>query len=76
MERLESLHLFTDVLIKAYLGYFFPNLPSADFVPFIKVFLLTSFLMRSGNEVLCMIFVYISSKVECLILSPYILFSY
>ena len=57
--------LFTDVLIKVYLGGFFPNLPSADFAPFIKAYSPTSFLMRSGLR--C----YNSSEVECMILSRY-----
>ena len=44
--------LFTGVLIKVYLGYFFPNFSSADFVPCIKAYSPTSFLMRSGTEML------------------------
>ena len=44
--------LFTDVLIKVYLGYFFPNFSNADFVPCIKAYSPTSFLMRSGTEML------------------------
>ena len=56
--------LFTGVLIKVYLGYFFPNFCSADFVPCIKAYSPTSFLMRS---VRC----YNSFEVECMILSRY-----
>ena len=43
---------FTDVFIKVYLGYCFPNFSNADFVPCIKAYSPTSFLMRSGTEVL------------------------
>ena len=42
--------LFTDVLIKVYLGYFFPNFSHADFAPCIKAYSPISFLMRSGTE--------------------------
>ena len=34
--------LFTDVLIKVYVGYFFPNVSNADFISCIKAYLLTS----------------------------------
>ena len=47
--------LFTDVLIKVYLGYFFPNFSNADLVPCIKAF------WNWG----------VITEVECMILSRY-----
>ena len=61
MARLEGLHLFTDVLIKVYFGYFSQTCPAQILFHFVP---------------LRMIFVYVSSKVECMILSRYILFCF